>query len=182
MGELDVPPRCIDDMRMLAAGLLAAVACVPRSSPPPSSQIATPTPAVTGFPATVDRFLDAFNAGDVAHAMSLVADDVLGSDCDYRASSVVVISGRDSFAAWMRERAADHDRLVRGDFQAGQDGAPVLGMPVINRTSDTLRALGFTQGIRQQIAAKVILSSDGLRIKAFANGPGGGDPDLCRAR
>jgi len=182
MGELHVTPPCIGDMRMLAVALLAAVACVPRGSLPPDSQVATPIPAATGFPATVDRFLDAFNAGDVARAMSLVTDDVLGSDCDYRTGSIVLISGPDPFAAWLRERAADHDRLVRGDFQVVQDGAPVLGMPVINRTSDTLRALGFAQGIRQQIAAKVILSSDWSKIRAFANGPGGGDADSCRAR
>ena len=124
----------------------------------------------------MDEFLLAFNTGDVARALSLVTDDVIGSDCDYREVHVIFMNGRDQFASWLRARAADHDRLVRADV--GTNGL-VVAVPFVNRTSDTLRSLGFATGIHPKVDAKVVFSTDG-RIRAFGNGPGGGDASLCR--
>ena len=180
MRERFVMPRCIRDVRALAALIVIAMICGCAPAVATPAPVSTPTPAATGLPATLDRFLDAYNAGDVARALSLLTDDALGSDCDYRQSRVIFFNDRDAFASWLRERVADHDRLVRGDVISGAAGQPVLGVPFVNRTSDTLRSLGFARGIAPSLTAKVVFSDDGSRIKAFANGPGGGDQALCR--
>jgi len=51
------------------------------------------------------------------------------------------------------------------------------------RRSATLRRLGFTRGIVPKLSAKVVLTQGPRpRIKAFGNGPVGGDPSSCRPR
>ncbi len=130
---------------------------------------------------TLQQFLAAYNAGSVNTAAALVTDDVIGSDCDYRDVRVVVFNGRPAFVAWLKERAADHDRLELGTVtDPNRAGGAVLPATFAVRTSDTLSSLGFASGIHPQLAAKVIFTDDGLRIRAFANGPFGGDQQLCR--
>jgi len=89
----------------------------------------------------------------------LVIDEAVGSDCDFREAIV-----------W------------RGDIQASEAGGPVVGMPILDRTSDTLRSLGFAQGIRPELTVKVVFSPDGTQTRAFAMGPGGGDAAVWRPR
>jgi len=47
-----------------------------------------------------------------------------------------------------------------------------LGVVYARRTSDTLRSLGQPDGIKPQLATKIILTADGKRIGAFSNGCG----------
>jgi hypothetical protein len=124
-----------------------------------------------------------YNAGSVDVAASLVTDDIIGSDCDYREVRVVVFNGRSAFVAWLKERAADHDHLELGSISdPNRAGGAVLPATFAIRASDTLRSLGFASGIHPQLVAKVIFTDDRSRIRAFGNGPSGGDQDLCRPR
>jgi len=52
-----------------------------------------------------------------------------------------------------------------------------IGVGYERRTSDTLRALGFPNGIKARLATKVIVTKTGDRIHAFVNGSAGG---YCR--
>jgi len=132
---------------------------------------------------TLQRFLDAYNAGSVDAAASLLTDDAGGSDCDYREVRVRLFNGRAAFVVWLEERAADHDHLELGTvFNENPEGGPVVGAGFARRTSDTLRRLGFPNGIHPKQVAKVIFSEDGSRIRAFANGPYGGDQEVCRPK
>ena len=194
----------------LASGELAATVTflvivgagspTPGASPTPAVartvELATPgtTPGAWGPPfrltagqaravATVVAFLEAYNAGQLDAALALLADDVVGSDCDYREGRVILFQGKDQAVAWLRARLADHDRLIVAAIwndNADQPmGAHVVGVEYARRTSDTLRALGFPAGITPQLATKVGLTPTDDRIQAFANGPGGGSPDAC---
>ena len=134
--------------------------------------------------ATLVAFLDAYNAGRVDAALALMAEDAGISDCDYRAIHVVSADGRDAMRQWLRDRAADHDQLVV-DYIFNENpeptsGSHVIGVVYARRTSDTLRALGFPNGIDPSTASKVVFTATDDRIRSFANGPFGGDQQACR--
>jgi hypothetical protein len=130
---------------------------------------------------TVARFVKAFNAGRIDDAMALWADDVGGSDCDYRRATALSFSGRQQTQDWLHARAADHDRLdIREVYNLNPDQpVGVAGVGWARRSSDTLRALRLGDGIVPQLGAKVVFDLSG-RIRSFANGPDGGSANFCR--
>lgn len=106
------------------------------------------------------------------------------SDCDYAHGIAVTGTGRDSFADWLRQRFADHDRLILGQVILGGAGGLVMGVAFARRTNDPLRAAGLPGGIEPQLATRVFFdysnpagtSPRGL-IANFANGPFGGSAE-----
>jgi hypothetical protein len=134
--------------------------------------------------ATLVAFLDAFNAGRVEVAVALFAANVTISDCDYRAVRVITATGAEAAGQWLRERVADHDQLVlgsvRNDNPDAATGSHVVGVTFTRRASDTLRSLGFANGIAPGLAAKVGFTSTDDRINGFGNGPFGGSAESCR--
>lgn len=115
--------------------------------------------------ATTLGFIDAWNAGQVDDALALLTEDVVGSDCD-AGGRPVYLRGKEDFARWLRERAAEHDRLEvarilneNPDPNAG--GGRVVAVVYASRTSDA--------GSLAPRVTKVVFSEDGRRIIAFAN-------------
>ena len=135
---------------------------------------------------TLTAFLRAYNAGQVSAALFWLSDDVAISDCDYKAVRVTLANGANEAAQWLRARAAEHDHLmvekVENSNPDPATGSHVVAVSYMSRTSDTLASLGFPNGILPQTATKVVLNEANDRIRAFANGPFGGDQELCRAK
>lgn len=177
-------------MRIVTALLVVAMTCT-ATPPSPSPAAATPvgggSPAIATSPivfrvgalsarfvATTVTFVDAFNAGRLDDVLALVADDVVGGDCDLGDGSLVTFNGKASFAAWLRGRIADHDRLeIQSIFNENPDpstGGRVVGVEWAGRTSDALRARGLAEGLGPHGAAKVVFTADGRRIRAWNNG------------
>jgi len=127
--------------------------------------------------ATVVGFLQAYNAGQRDAALALLTEDVNANDCDYRTGGVTEATGKAEVGAWLQARIADHDRLVMADITFGtpetQTGMFAISVEYETRMSDTLRALGFPNGIKPQGATKVIVTKTGDRIHAFVNGAAG---------
>jgi hypothetical protein len=189
----------------VAATACLLVACVPgsataptsgaTSSPPPpgtspSASASLETPGVFTLSAirarqvsTVVRMIDAYNAGRLDEVMPLLDDGINWSDCDYRTVALVALIGKTQVVSYLRQRLADHDQFTIADVwnqNPGPDGAQTVGVDYRRRSSDTIRALGFPDGIRPALATKVIFDSTGDGITRFANGPGGGSTEVCR--
>jgi hypothetical protein len=127
------------------------------------------------------EFLHAYNAGQLDAALALLDNTIVTSDCDYEQVGAVAASGKRDAARWLQERIADHDHLEVATILNGNPGEElVVGVAYANRSSDTLRRLRFGQGIVPKTATKVVFRANPTRIVAFANGPVGGDSDLCR--
>lgn len=131
----------------------------------------------------VVQFLDAYNSRDLPRALAQFTDDprfvryVAANDCDYRRVKVVRFFGRSEIETWLRQRFADRDRLAMDRIRllGGHRGA-ALGYA--RRTSDTLRALGFADGIQAGLGTKVAFTTRGpLRIAVFGNA---GNDEGCR--
>jgi len=132
---------------------------------------------------TVVRMIDAYDAGRLDDLLLLLDDGIGWSDCDYKTVALVDLVGRAQVVTYLRQRFADHDRFEIASVwnqNPGADGALTVGVDFSLRASDTIRALGFPNGIRPAFASKVIFDSTGGRITAFANGPYGGSTDSCR--
>jgi hypothetical protein len=81
---------------------------------------------------------------------------------------------------WLRARFRDRDRLTLSRiYNENPNQGRAAGVEFSRRTSNSLRAMGFRNGIRPRVAAKVVFTPAG-RIAVFAFGPGGGNPELCR--
>jgi len=182
-------PTVSPSSRVAAQPSPSAAAAPAAASPNPRAP--TPTPLTFHNSATQARmvatlvaFLDAYNGGRVDAAIALMTEDSNVSDCDYRAASGVLSAGTDAIRQWLRDRAADHDQLVL-ESVANENPEPSTGSHVVavsyaKRTSDTLRTLGFPNGVGPRLATKVVFSTSDDRIRTFANGPAGGGSDLCR--
>lgn len=122
--------------------------------------------------ASVVAFLDAYNARELDRALALMTDDVRVFDCDYRAGRQTTAYGKEQAAAWLRRGAADHDTLVLTELYFGTPTSAGFAVAVSyeRRTSDTLRSLGFPNGIAPPGATKVVVTNAGDRISAFVNG------------
>ena len=133
--------------------------------------------------ALAERFIDAFNRGDRAAMLALLTDDPTVSDCDYVAAADIEFRGRDQVSQWIAARIADHDHLTVERIENGNPdpSSAAIGVSFARRTSDSLRASGFPNGIQPKPSAKIRFagSGTGLRIDTFANGPGGGPSELC---
>lgn len=123
-------------------------------------------------------FFDAYNAGNVSAAVNLVTDDILLSDCDWARRSMVTASSKEDVAVWLRGRIADHDRFVVTELDFGQprEIGPFAVAVGFERTSDTLRSLGFRSGIQPRVGIKVVVTKDGDRLMAFQ----AGSTEFCR--
>ena len=176
------PPAALASSASPSASTVPAVSGPPKATPPPLTFATTAQQA--RMVATVVALLDAFNSGRVDVALAFLTDDVAISDCDYRAVHVTLANGAEAARQWLRDRAADHDQLVlesvRNENPDPSTGAHVVAVAYARRTSDTLRALGFPNGINPQAATKVVFTATDDRIRAFANGPFGGPSELCR--
>jgi hypothetical protein len=168
--------------------LLFAVAAVGAAhgsggAPPPTtySLVAVQAQEV----AVTIRLVNAFNAHNLGQALATFTPNAIGSDCDYGRAQAVSFRGKRQIRAWLRGRFADGDYLGLARLANANPSEPsgVLSAEWSIRKSKTLRGLGFPNGIVPQLNAKVVFTSKLLpRISAFANGPGGGDPNLCRPR
>lgn len=132
----------------------------------------------------VVRFLEAFNARRTRAALGSFHPSANVGDCDYLNVRGVEFHGRRKIARWLRQRFADHDRLVLSSI-ANENLAQPEGVVLVHyarRTSDTLATLGFPTGIEPRGATKVVFTRAlPPRILAFGNGPGAGPPEpLCR--
>ena len=129
-------------------------------------------------------FINAYNAGRLAEAVDLLDKDAGGSDCNWETGIDIDIPRgaglKDKVAEWLRQRIADHDQLVVSHILGGSDYPNAFGVDFARRTSDTLRRLGFLDGITKDLRAKVILTFDNKRILGIALGPGPqGDKSMC---
>lgn len=173
----------------------ATLPATPTNAPAatPAMRSGTPTPGGATLNArqarevaTLMAFLAAYNAGALDATLAAIAEPLVWSDCDYARGVAVTGQDRAAFAAWLRQRFADHDQLILGQvILGGQDGL-VMGVSFARRTSDTLRAQGLPDGIEPQLAAKVIfdytdphIASPRGQLLTFANGPFGGSPEPC---
>ena len=128
-------------------------------------------------------FINAYNAGRFAEAVDLLDKDAGASDCDWETGTGVITGGvgnKDEVAEWLRQRIADHDQLIVSHILGGSDYSNAFGVHFARRTSDTLRRLGFPDGLTSISPAKVILTYAYKRILTFAMGPGPqGDTSSC---
>ncbi len=137
----------------------------------------------------VVEFNRAFNTQRLSDGLRIFAPDASVSDCDYKRMRGVEFRGQRDVAHWLRERFADHDHLIIKEIRNENELQPVgvVVVEYVRRANDTLRALGFSAGIVPPIAAKVVFGigykvGRAVRIKAFALGPGQGNPVICRPR
>lgn len=171
---------------------VALAACTGGLSPGGKSEatnVASPlsgetTPRTTGrFPqgeATLSSLFRAYNAGRLDEVLALVDDEVVWGDCDYREVKAVGLTGKARLAEWLRRAFADHDHLEVFLIEIAPGAPPVGAVTYSRRTSDTLRALGFPNGITPRFGTKVVLTPTADRVITFANGPTGGPHELCR--
>jgi hypothetical protein len=120
------------------------------------------------YVATVVAFVDAFNTGDTQTALNLLTPDVTGGDCDYGRSVMILFRGKSEAEAWLRGRAAEHDRMEIEEISNSNPdpatGSQVVGVAFKARQSDLLPKPIVPAG-----AAKVVFTKDGRQIRAFAN-------------
>lgn len=187
---------------LLLAILLLGVACSPVTTdrkvfatPPSAPSKSAPARALdvprlthvqARASATIVAFLDAYNSGQLERALGQMTADIRLSDCDYRSGNAVLLEGHEQVRAWLRERFADHDALVLAELQFGEPsevgGSFGAALSYERRTSDTLRSLGFPDGIKPRLATKAILAGGGDRLVAFVNGAAlaAGPHPVCR--
>lgn len=115
--------------------------------------------------AAVVGFVRAYNDGDLSAAVSYLAriprsgqSTTTATDCDYRRQETKTsYVFREGFVKWLKQRFADHDRLTLGRILDENPSQPVgvVGVTFTRRTSDTLRKLGFPNGIVPQVTLKL---------------------------
>lgn len=157
----------------------------PLSSAP--TAIAPTTFAVNGEQArgvaTVIKFVDAYNSGDVQGALALFADSakVWFSACRYRTGETIDGTGKTAIKSWLSEAAAEHSRLVLGSIENGNPEQPVgiVGMQLTRETSDTIRKLGYPAGIIPA-GGTVIRFDRGGKILSIGSGSFGGPASICQ--
>jgi hypothetical protein len=128
--------------------------------------------------------IDAYNARQLGAVSLLLVDDVIWADCDFRSGTPVAANGRAEVEAFLSRRFADHEQLeiarVEG-LNPDNPGGLALGVDYSLRTSDTLRALGFPNGIKGPSGVKIVFAPDG-RIRAVAHASLPGRTGDCQPR
>ncbi len=178
----------------------ATTPVTPKSAQVPVAESMTPTPlsstptaiAPTTFTlngeqargvATVIKFVDAYNSGDVQGALALFADSakVWFSACRYRTGETIDGTGKTAIKSWLSEAAAEHSRLVLGSIENANPEQPVggVGMQLTRQTSDTIRKLGYPAGIIPASGTEIIFDRGG-KILRFASGSFGGPASICQ--
>jgi hypothetical protein len=142
-----------------------------------------PTPIITGNQVDSSRnariilaFFDAYNASQLDAALALMDEQGQISDCDFQANRPVLFRGKSQIAHWLRQRFADHDQLIVRKIDAGNS---VVGVEFAGRISDTLRRLGYPDGITPNLVAKVVMKWGGSTIDGIALGPGFHSTNTC---
>lgn len=132
------------------------------------------------------EFIRAYNAGQLQTALAFLDENVGVSDCDYQNIKVITFRGKSQVAKWLQQRISDHDQLevshIENENPDPSSGRHVMAVTYARRTSMTLAKLGFSDGITPTLGSKVIFTAEPTLIQSFANGPYGGDPELCHPR
>jgi hypothetical protein len=120
---------------------------------------------------TVVGFVRAYNRADLKSALSYLwkgrsdtYSKTTATDCDYRRQTTKkTYVFRQGFIRWLRGRFRDHDRLTIGRIFDENPAQPVgvVGVEYSRRTSDTLRKLGYPNGIVPQASQKLPLHFQG---------------------
>ena len=161
---------------VIAAAFVIAGVTAASSSGTPESRRTEARRAVLGF-------INAFNRHDARAALAYFTSDprfteyVGANDCDFKKGLTVGYFGRTEVARWLRQRAADHDRLMIASIRFL--GARTAGAAVTysRRTSDTLASVGFPKGITPSNGTKVGFTTFGpVRFTQFANAAGSNRP------
>jgi len=135
---------------------------------------------------TMIELMRAYNAGHLEEVLALLDEKVSWSDCDFQNISVVNLIGKTKVGDWLQKRFADHDFLEIATIELAnvenQDTASkdVVVAEYLYRTSDTLKNLGFPNGIKPSLASKVVFTPTHDHVLHFANGPYGGSAEFCR--
>lgn len=137
------------------------------------------TPAPTTFSvsrlqaeeiAAVVGFVRAYNGRNLNAALSYFATKrpqgqtrITVTDCDYRRQRTVVYVLRTGAVQWLKQRFADRDRLtLRRIYDENPEQlVGVVAVEYARRTSDTLRRLGFPNGIVPQVGQKLPFRFEG---------------------
>lgn len=125
-----------------------------------------PGPSAERTRIVLQAFADAYRRQDVAGILALFPDLFNYWDCDYARRENHFIRDKDTLAAWLRARFADHDRLEVTNIVIGGYGStkPITGGIEVIRTSDALRARGRSR----TVGIKVGLTEAGDRIDTIA--------------
>ena len=108
-----------------------------------------PTPTHTPSESRILAFFNTYNAGQFDQALALLDENIGVSDCDYQTIKNMGFAGKSEVTLWLRQRIADHDHLsVNGVFGGSAIEPTAFGVDFSRRTSDTLRRIGFPNGIR----------------------------------
>ena len=137
--------------------------------------------------ATVVKLVDAYNAADLASVQALLAPEVAAwADC--AGDLFVAINGRTGVfgpvakaatVSFFQARFADHDRLEIAQITTAPcAGGDCVGIRFARRSNDSLRALGFANGVVGPQTNKTVFDDQGL-VRAFANASG---PQDCHPR
>jgi hypothetical protein len=128
---------------------------------------------------TVRGFVQAFSRHDVKAALAFFASFPGSSrlpaanDCDYRTGRSVAFAGSAEVARWLRQRAADHDRLTIASIRLIGPRPSGAAIYYSLRTSDSIKARGYPEGLKPNIATKAIFAARGpVRLTTFANDNG----------
>lgn len=167
---------------------IQALTCTPRAALPDPARFAVDANQARQIGVVV-RFLDAYNAGRVREALAQfrATDDraqrprvPFAGDCDYAHNTSDGAFGRRGIEAWLRKRVADHDRVALGSIRNETHDTRVVVVLLARRTSDTLRRLGFPNGVAPALGAKVVFTpSARTRIDGWG---GGGSHETCTPR
>jgi hypothetical protein len=134
--------------------------------------------------AAVVKLIDAYNSADMAGLQGLLAP-VVAAWADCAGDKFVAISAtlrpvaKAETIAYFQARFADHDRLEVGRITtAPANGGEGVGIQFARRSNDSLRALGFPDGIVGPQTNKTVFDASGL-VVAFANASG---PQDCHPK
>jgi hypothetical protein len=134
--------------------------------------------------ATVMGFVSAYDQGRVEDALAFVDPELGGiSDCDYRAGVTVRYSAIEGAWRWLQERAADHDSFEVAALLNHNPAGGGLGIVWSRRSSDTLRQLGFRDGIKPQLRVMIAFTNSDRMMARFALSTppeSGGNQAECR--
>jgi hypothetical protein len=176
---------------LLLVAAAVASACVTPATPAPSTAPTGVTAAPRPSPVVSDgstfkidadharavtravELIDAYNAGNLDAVLSLLADSVAAwGDCDGTAFvGVTRPTSKVDLVPMLRARFADHDHLEIGLLSNSNPDASsnrVVGIAFSRRSNDTLRALGFPDGIVGPQTNKTVFDSS-FHVIAFAS-------------
>lgn len=137
------------------------------SATPNAIGVATSSPQMTGITTLnaqqsqyiqmIVEFVRSYDAGKLDAVLALFAENVRYDDCDYAHATRGSAIGKQALGQWLLQRFADHDQLQLRSISVNN---VVLAVSYSKRTSDSLRALGFSAGIEPSVATKVVFDQE----------------------